>query len=69
MGLELGLDDCGIWKGEESCIADVRKTGVLEKRGDQWTIVQNHASWPVDKIPDESWQRLVEARQQSAPEK
>jgi ketosteroid isomerase-like protein len=57
------LDDCGIWKGREACMADVRNTGVLEKRGDQWTIVQSHASWPVDKIPDEIWQRLVEARQ------
>jgi hypothetical protein len=46
----------------------VRKTGVLEKRGDQWTIVQSHASWPVDKIPDEIWQRLVEARQQATSE-
>jgi len=63
------LDDCGIWKGEEFCVADVRNTGVLEKRGDQWTIVQSHASWPVDKIPDDTWEQLVQARQQADPEK
>jgi hypothetical protein len=62
------LDDCGIFKGEEFCAADVRNTGVLEKRGDQWTIVQSHASWPIDKIPDDVWQRIVKARQQSGPE-
>ena len=61
------LDDCGIWKGQEHCMQNIRKTGVLEKRGDQWTIVQSHASWPVDQIPDEIWQRLVEARQEAAP--
>jgi len=60
------LDDCGIWKGEEFCVADVRNTGVLEKRGHQWTIVQSHASWPVDKIPDDTWRRLVQARQKDA---
>ena len=62
------LDDCGIWKGEEFCVSDVRKTGVLEKRGDQWTIVQSHASWPVDKIPEDTWRRLVKARQSSDQE-
>ena len=62
------LDDCGIWKGEEFCVADVRNTGVLEKRGDQWTIVQSHASWPVDKIPDDIWRRLVQAKKESADE-
>ena len=56
------LDDCGIWKGEEHCTLDIRETGVLEKRGDQWTIVQSHASWPVDTIPDEVWQVLVARR-------
>jgi ketosteroid isomerase-like protein len=61
------LDDCGIWKGQEGCVTNVRNTGVLEKRGDQWTIVQSHASWPVDKIPDEIWDRLVKARE-TAPE-
>jgi hypothetical protein len=62
------LDDCGTWKGEEFCASNVRNTGVLEKRGDQWTIVQSHASWPVDKIPDDVWERLVKARQQAEPE-
>lgn len=60
------LDDCGIWKGEESCMENVRNTGVLVKRGDQWVIVQSHASWPVDKIPDDVWQTLVQARSRAA---
>jgi len=63
------LDDCGIWRGEKFCVADVRNTGVLEKRGEQWTIVQSHASWPVDKIPDETFQRLVQSRRQNDTEK
>jgi ketosteroid isomerase-like protein len=58
------LDDCGIWKGQEFCMKNVRNTGVVEKRGDRWTIVQSHASWPVDKIPDDIWQRLAQARHQ-----
>jgi hypothetical protein len=52
--------------GREGCTNEVRSTGVLEKRGEQWTIVQNHASWPVDRIPDAGWERLVERRQQAA---
>jgi ketosteroid isomerase-like protein len=56
------LDDCGVWKGEEFCVADVRNTGVLEKRDGQWTIVQSHASWPVDRIPEDVWSRLAKAR-------
>jgi hypothetical protein len=62
------LDDCGTWKGQEFCANDVRVTGVLEKRGEQWTIVQYHGSWPVDQIPEETWQRLVQARQGSMSE-
>jgi len=62
------LDDCGMWKGREFCAENVRNTGVLEKRGDQWTIVQYHGSWPVDKIPDDTWERLLQARQQTAAE-
>lgn len=60
------FDDCGVFKGEGFCLENVRKTGVLEKRGEQWTIVQSHASWPVDRIPEETWQRLVERRKAGA---
>jgi len=56
------IDDCGIWKGKEQCTENVRNTGVLEKRGDQWTIVQSHASWPVDGIPEDVWEILVQRR-------
>jgi ketosteroid isomerase-like protein len=62
------LDDCGIWKGEEHCASNIRNTGILEKRGHQWTIVQSHASWPVDRIPDEVWQVLVDRRQKRVTE-
>ena len=59
------LDDCGKWKGQEFCADNVRTSGVLEKRGNQWTIVQYHGSWPVDKIPDETWELLVKERNKS----
>ena len=62
------LDDCGKWKGQDFCANDVRVTGVLEMRGEQWTIVQYHGSWPVDRIPEETGQRLVQARRQQAEE-
>lgn len=62
------LDDCGLWKGQEFCMENVRNTGVLEKREGQWTIVQSHASWPVDQIPDDIWLQLAERRQKSSPE-
>lgn len=56
------FDDCGIWKGDEYCMESIRKTGVMEKRDGQWTIVQSHASWPIDAIPEDVWQKLVERR-------
>lgn len=60
------FDDCGTWKGEAFCLENVRKTGVLEKRGDQWTIVQSHASWPIDSLPEAVWQQLVAKRAAAA---
>lgn len=60
------FDDCGVFKGEEFCLENVRKTGVLERRAEQWTIVQSHASWPIDRIPEATWQRLV-ARRSAGP--
>ncbi|MBN1272951.1 MAG: nuclear transport factor 2 family protein [Candidatus Aminicenantes bacterium] len=46
------LDDCGSYKGKESCLKDVFQTGVLEKRDGRWVHVQVHGSYPVDKIPE-----------------
>jgi len=46
------LDDCGSYKGKESCLEDVFQTGVLEKRGGRWVHVLMHGSYPVDKIPE-----------------
>jgi len=46
------LDDCGSYKGKESCLENVFQTGVLEKRDGRWRHVQIHGSYPVDKIPE-----------------
>ena len=46
------LDDCGSYKGKESCLENVFQTGVLEKRDGSWIHVMMHGSYPVDKIPE-----------------
>jgi hypothetical protein len=46
------LDDCGSYKGKESCLENVFQTGVLEKRDGRWVHVLMHGSYPVDKIPE-----------------
>lgn len=46
------LDDCGSYKGKESCLKDVFQTGVLEKRKGRWLHVMIHGSYPVDRIPE-----------------
>jgi hypothetical protein len=46
------LDDCGSYKGKESCLKNVFQTGVLEKREGSWVHVLMHGSYPVDKIPE-----------------
>jgi len=56
------FDDCGVWKGDAFCLENVRKTGVLAKRDGRWRIVQSHASWPIDALPDDVVKRLVEQR-------
>jgi hypothetical protein len=56
------FDDCAIWKGEENCVLNARKTGVMEKRNGLWVIVQVHASWPVNEIPDNVWEIISKAR-------
>ena len=52
------LDDCGVWKGDEFCMENIRNTGVLERRGGRWVIVQSHASWPVDGLPESVLRRI-----------
>ena len=44
------LDDCGTWEGRESCWKDARWTGVLERRGGRWVIVQMHFSLARDQV-------------------
>jgi len=46
------LDDCGSYKGRESCLENVFQTGVLEKKGGRWVHMLMHGSYPVDKIPE-----------------
>ena len=46
------LDDCGSYKGRESCLENVFQTGVLEKKEGRWVHVLVHGSYPVDKIPE-----------------
>ena len=46
------LDDCTSYKGKETCLENVFRTGVLEKRDGRWVIVLGHGSYPVDKIPE-----------------
>jgi len=43
------LDDFNEWQGQPANWDDVRWTGVLEKRNDQWVIVQMHFSDASDK--------------------
>ena len=44
------LDDCLEWDGKPFCLNDTRWTGVLEKRGGEWVIVQMHYSFASDKV-------------------
>lgn len=46
------FDDCGEYKGQEFCVENALKTGVLEKRTGKWVLVQVHSSYPADKIPE-----------------
>lgn len=39
------LDDINEWKGKPACWENTRWTGVLEKRNNQWVIVQMHFSF------------------------
>ena len=39
------LDDINTWKGQPANWENTRWTGVLEKRNDNWTIVQMHFSF------------------------
>jgi len=46
------LNDCSSYKSKESCLENVFRTGVLEKRDGRWVHVLMHGSYPVDKIPE-----------------
>jgi len=45
------LDDMGEWDGKPVGWKDTRWTGVLEKRGGKWVIVQMHFSFASDRAP------------------
>jgi ketosteroid isomerase-like protein len=44
------LDDLGEWDGKPVGARDIRWTGVLEKRGGKWVIVQMHGSVATDRV-------------------
>jgi ketosteroid isomerase-like protein len=44
------LDDLGEWDGKPTGARDIRWTGVLEKRGGRWVVVQMHGSVAMDKM-------------------
>jgi ketosteroid isomerase-like protein len=46
------LDDCGSYKGRETCLKDVFQAGVLEKRDGRWVHVLMHGSYPIDRVPE-----------------
>ena len=45
------LDDLAEWDGKPTGWKDTRWTGVLEKRGGKWVIVQMHFSFASDRAP------------------
>jgi ketosteroid isomerase-like protein len=45
------LDDLGEWDGKPVGDRNIRWTGVLEKRGGKWVIVQMHGSVPHSGTP------------------
>jgi len=45
------LDDLAEWDGKPAGWKDTRWTGVLEKRGGKWVIVQMHFSFASDRAP------------------
>jgi hypothetical protein len=54
------LDDCGEWEGEPACWKDTRWTGVLEKRDEDWVIVQMHFSFAADKVQAQTQEEKVD---------
>lgn len=44
------LEDCATWHGKKGCWKDCRWTGVLEKRGGRWVVVQMHFSFAEDQV-------------------
>jgi hypothetical protein len=52
------LDDLFEWDGKAGAWKDTRWTGVLEKRGGKWIIVQMHFSFASDKVIADAKARL-----------
>ena len=67
------LDDCALYDGKEGCWKDVRWTGVAEKRGGSWVLVQGHMSFAADPArfaipPEEARERAAKAGNALVPE-
>jgi ketosteroid isomerase-like protein len=48
------LDDHGEWDGKSLSWKDTRWTGVLERSGGEWRIVQMHFSFAADKVLEQA---------------
>jgi ketosteroid isomerase-like protein len=63
------LDDLYEWDGKPGAWMDTRWTGVLEKRGGKWLIVQMHFSFAADKVAAEVKAKLAKDAPTKPPDK
>lgn len=61
------VDDCGEFGGQLGCWKDTRWTGVLEKRGESWVIMQMHFSFAADAVRAEAEKACREKLQAPPP--
>lgn len=61
------VDDCGEYGGQLVCWNDTRWTGVLEKRGKDWVIMQMHFSFAADAVRAEAEKACREKLQAPPP--
>lgn len=61
------LEDCGEYGGQKGCWKDTRWTGVLEKRGGRWVIMQMHFSFASDHVRARVEKRVREELAKQTP--
>jgi ketosteroid isomerase-like protein len=62
-----GLEDCAAVKDRPARCFTTRYTGVLEKRGGRWRIVQAHFSLPAERIAEDWAARTAHAPGEGGP--